>query len=96
MQIFDQIYLGMFVMLIGYFALFGIKLFALGTALTIPLIILLVLFKGAVTKTFKRPMELLSLHAAADLDRADKVLLSPPCAPCRAYCQSLYTELFTW
>lgn len=82
----------MFVMLIGYFALFGIKLFAIGTALTIPLIIILVLFKRAVSSTFKRPMELLSLHAAADLDRADKVPLLLP----RSTCQTCNYGLDIW
>lgn len=60
-------------MLVGYFALFGIKKFAIGTALTTPLIILMVMYRASVHSTFKRPMEVLSLHAAADLDRADKV-----------------------
>jgi hypothetical protein len=80
LQIFDQIYMGMMVMLISYFALFSVKKFAIGTALTIPLIILLILYRGAITTTFKRPMEVLSLHAAADLDRADKVPISPLCS----------------
>ena len=73
LQIFDQIYFAMMVMLVGYFALFGIKKFAIGTALTIPLFIIMVLYRASITSTFKRPMEVLSLHAAADLDRADKV-----------------------
>lgn len=78
MQIFDQIYVGVMAMMIGYFALFGIKKFAIGATLMIPLLIITVIFRASVDSTFKRPMENLSIHAAADLDRADRVCLSPP------------------
>eukprot|EP00892_Ulva_mutabilis_P005047 jgi/Ulvmu1/2914/UM147_0012.1 len=70
--IFDQIYVGVMAMLIGYFALFGIKNFPIGTTLMIPLIVIAVLFRATINSTFKRPMENLSIHAAADLDRADR------------------------
>jgi hypothetical protein len=78
----------MMVMLITYFALFSIKKFAIGTAMTIPLIIMLILYRGAVASTFRRPMEVLSLHAAADLDRADKVSILPHCADLVVCCMS--------
>jgi hypothetical protein len=61
------------VFLVGYAALFGIKQFPIGTALTIPLIVIVVLYRQAIAANFDRPMKNLSLHAAADLDRADKV-----------------------
>lgn len=76
-QIFNQIYIAFLVMLIGYFALFGIKSFPIGTTLMIPLIIIAIIFRRTVAVTFTRPMENLSIHAAADLDRADKVRRTP-------------------
>lgn len=78
MQIFNQIYVAFLVMLIGYFALFGIKKFPIGTTLMIPLIIIAFVFRRTVATTFTRPMENLSIHAAADLDRADQVRQQPP------------------
>lgn len=75
MQIFDQIYGSMLIWLIGNTALFAVKLFPAGVAACIPLIVLLVVFRFAVAQTFERPIHMLSIHAAADLDRADQVCL---------------------
>ena len=73
MQIFDQIYAGLLIGLVGNAALLAIKGFALGIPLMIPAIVMTLLFRVNVAQNFDRPMKTLSFHAAADLDRADKV-----------------------
>ena len=72
MQIFDQIYAGLLISLVGNAALFSIKNNPAALAAIIPLIIIAVLYRVAVARTFQRPMYNLSFHAAADLDRADR------------------------
>lgn len=68
-----QIYIGMLVWLIGTAALFGVKRFAAGSIAMIPLIVLAVIYRVAVRNTFEKPMKVLAIHAAADLDRGDGV-----------------------
>ena len=78
MQIADQIYTGLLIALIGYAALFGIKSFAIGAALVVPLIFavcIVWLLSGA---AYGQGMHTLPLHAAADLDRADVVRPATP------------------
>ena len=75
MQIFEQVYVALIIAVVGNAVLFGIMNNGGAAAACIPLIIFVVLFRIAVARTFDRPMHNLSFHAAADLDRADKVRL---------------------
>jgi hypothetical protein len=81
LQIFDQIYVAVIISLVGNAALFSIKKNAGATIAIIPLLVIAVLFRVAVARTFGRPMRNLSFHAAADLDRADRVRAHAPLAP---------------
>jgi hypothetical protein len=73
LQIFDQIWVGLLIGQIGNTALFAIKGFGIGVPLSIPAIVLTIFFRFWVASNFARPMQTLSFHAAADLDRADQV-----------------------
>jgi hypothetical protein len=73
LQICDQIFFGLLVALVGNLALFSIKKNGIASALVAPLLGAAVLWRLAVHRTFERPMSNLSFHAAADLDRADRV-----------------------
>ena len=72
-QIFDQIFFGLVIALVGNLALFSIKKNGTASALVVPLLIIVAIYRLAVARTFTRPMRNLSFHAAADLDRADQV-----------------------
>lgn len=63
----------LFICVIGYAALFAINVFAAGAALTLPLLPVLFAFQVAVRATYSQAINTLSVHAAADLDRADQV-----------------------
>ena len=92
-QIFEQIYIGVIVMLVSMLALFGINNAPVQSILLVPLLAVAVLFRIAVARTFDRPMHNLSFHAAADLDRADKVRLLAALArvwPVRRRCPQQY------
>ena len=73
MQISDQILASLAICVIGYAALFAINIFAAGAALTLPLLPLLYAFQVAVRAAYSRAIDTLSVHAAADIDRADQV-----------------------
>ena len=82
---FDQIFLSLVIMVIGYAALFGLKRFAAGTVLCLPLLATLLLYHRSVKATFYDLMRTMPLHTAADLDRADQVCMQTltRCAFCR-------------
>jgi hypothetical protein len=65
----------MLIWIIGNTALFAVKKFAIGVAVSIPLIVVIFLFRFAVHANFERPIKMVAIHAAADLDRADQVRL---------------------
>lgn len=65
-------------------ALFGIKKFIPGPPIALVLLLITILFVMKVRSKFTRPMNLLSIHAAADLDRSDTVR-SPSLLPLSVY-----------
>jgi hypothetical protein len=89
MQIFEQIWIGLLIAQIGNAALFALKGFAIGVPLSIPAIVLTIIFRFQVASNFARPMQTLSFHAAADLDRADKVRTGSAHSCCTVAAQRL-------
>ena len=74
-QLYGQLLFGVMTFLIVNLGYFIIKLFAPGPPILVVLIILWLLYNHKVKKKYMRPMQLVSVHAAADLDRADTVRL---------------------
>lgn len=72
MQVFDQILAGLIIMQIMMIGLLGVKKFPFAPVV-IPLPFITILFKLASEKSFNRPLAVLSLRGAADLDRSDKM-----------------------
>jgi hypothetical protein len=73
LQIFNQILVGLITFIVMSLALFGIKKFPPGPPIAIVLLLITILFIMKVRSKFTRPMHLLSIHAASDLDRSDTV-----------------------
>eukprot|EP00803_Ostreobium_quekettii_P011457 evm.model.scf_1059.5 EVM.evm.TU.scf_1059.5 scf_1059:28549-38537(-) len=70
-QVFDQVLLALLLMQAMIIGLLGIKKFAF-SLLVIPLPFITLSFKVIAGKVFTRPLSVLSLRGAADLDRSDK------------------------
>lgn len=70
-QVFEQVFIGLVVAELSMLGILAAKGFAPSVAI-VPLLVLTALFRHFAGQRFARPMRTLSLHAAADLDRADK------------------------
>lgn len=71
-QIFDQLFTGLLTFQIVMAVLLALKQFVFTPLLLLPIAVSLV-FRVTVARHFDRPLNNLSLHAAADLDRSEEV-----------------------
>ena len=81
MQLFRQLYFCFYLSIITNLVLLLIKKFWWGPILLGVLLAVATAFWFKVQSTFRRPMDMTSIHAAADFDRADTVRRRrlPPC-----------------
>eukprot|EP01025_Chloroclados_australasicus_P044560 TRINITY_DN4839_c0_g1_i1.p1 TRINITY_DN4839_c0_g1~~TRINITY_DN4839_c0_g1_i1.p1 ORF type:complete len:864 (-),score=85.35 TRINITY_DN4839_c0_g1_i1:389-2929(-) len=70
--VFDQVVIGLFIMQLTMIGLLGLKRFGGYTALLVPLPVLTVLFKMNMDYLYRRPLQIMSLQDAADLDRVEQ------------------------
>jgi hypothetical protein len=84
MQLFDQMFFSVVTFLIVNMGYMIIKRFAPGAPILLVVLLIWILYYRKVVKQYSRPMTLISIHAAADLDRADTVRASALWPACRA------------
>jgi hypothetical protein len=78
-QLFDQIFFSICTFLIVNAGYMIIKRFAPGAPILLVVLVIWILYYRKAMKKYSRPMTLISIHAAADLDRADTVRASVSC-----------------
>eukprot|EP01023_Acetabularia_acetabulum_P006466 TRINITY_DN12689_c0_g1_i4.p1 TRINITY_DN12689_c0_g1~~TRINITY_DN12689_c0_g1_i4.p1 ORF type:complete len:204 (+),score=19.40 TRINITY_DN12689_c0_g1_i4:2-613(+) len=92
--VFDQVLFGLFVMQLTMLGLLGMKRFVY-SPLIIPLLIVTVIYKLNVDYLYKRPLQIMSLRAAADLDRvgSEHIVGDAYLAPCFKFDKSEVDDL---